>query len=464
MTGDKTAHTLTARQVALRTLCSLDIKKHDTSRRLNRWLEHTDQHGRATDIVLGVVRNLATIDAVLQKAGDITQKRIQPQALAILRTGAYELLYTPQTAEHAIIYEAVELARSVGSEKSAGFVNAVLRGIQRIIENRCAAIDDCKLQQTIPTRPGYGCLLKEPLLPDKSSQPAQYLSAAFSLPLWLMEQWINLFGIATAQQICFASNRSPAVVAWPNTLLTDAESLLEILCSEGVRVQLSPDNQMLRLSSVGGVEKLDSFQKGLFYIQDPAAAKTVRLLDVGPARLVLDLCAAPGTKTLALAIRMKGKGKIIATDRSAARLDMVEQNRRRLALENIEIVSPDDQNKLQSSKGLFDAVLADVPCSNCGVLARRVEARWRLTEEAITSLAGRQKKLLSEALNYVRSGGSVLYSTCSILPAENRQLIEEVLNERADVCLALEELTLPDVENPDAFDRDGAYAAVLIKK
>jgi len=455
----KTGPVLTARNTAWKTLNQCDILRHDTAGILNQLLARTDRPAQATDIVFGVIRNRAAIDRVLTQCASIEPDRVKPSQWNLLRIGVYELVYAPDTADYAIISEAVERVSKTSSKKSGGFVNAVLRNVQRAIENRQAPCTSENIRKIIPQTPQTGCLFNIDLLPDPDKEPTQYLSTAYSVPQRLINEWLSAFGPEQTRNICLASNRHPSVIVQPNTLRTTSEDLAKKLDAEGLSNECFKN--ALRLRYPGKINTSRSYLDGLFYIQDTTAAETVKMLDPQPGWTVLDLCAAPGGKCAALAMLMRDKGVILASDIDAKRLGQVRENAKRLRLQSVEIVPHNRAEHVAQKQKRLDAIVLDVPCSNTGVLARRVEARWRWRPEAVTKLQAVQQDLLGKAAALARSGTKILYSTCSILPDENQRQIQQFLFKHRHFSLLSEKTTLPALQTETTCDHDGGYAAVL---
>jgi 16S rRNA (cytosine967-C5)-methyltransferase len=215
---------------------------------------------------------------------------------------------------------------------------------------------------------------------------------------------------------------------------------------------------MIRIAGPHAVTQLPGFAEGLFTIQDLSAAQAVRILDPQPGWSILDLCSAPGTKTTQLAEATRDSARILATDFNPERLDRVRENIARLGLTSVTIIPYAQLEQGQAES--FDAILLDAPCSNTGVLARRVEARFRLRRKAVQEIAATQKALLAKAAGLVKPGGRICYSTCSIQRQENQD-VREFLTQNSRFELAREELLLPSAE---PFDHDGAYVALLTRK
>ena len=458
----KPGHVLTARNTAWKTLNQCDILRHDTAAVLNTLLSRTDRPAQATDIVFGVIRNRITLDRILTRCADIESARVKPAHWNLLRIGAYELVYAPETADYAILNEAVELMRKTSSKKPAGFINAVLRNVQRAIQNRQAPLTPQDARKLIPQTPQSGCLFKSDILPDPDKEATQYFSTAFSLPQLLINEWLRAYGRQQTQAICFGSNRHPSVIAQSNTLRVTAGELAQKLDEEPLSNECV--NNALRIHSTGKINTSPAYLDGLFYIQDTTAAAAVAMLDPQPGWTVLDLCAAPGGKCLSLALLMQDQGLILASDIDAKRLGHVRENAKRMRLQSVEIVPANRIEHLAQKQKRLDAIVLDVPCSNTGVLARRVEARWRWKPEAVTKLGHIQQELLEKAATLARSGTKILYSTCSILPDENQQQIQTFLAKHNRFTLLSEKLTLPQTQTEESLDHDGGYAAVLQMK
>ncbi|MHC5214215.1 MAG: RsmB/NOP family class I SAM-dependent RNA methyltransferase [Planctomycetota bacterium] len=458
----KSPRILTARAAAWKALNQCNIFRHDTAEVLSRLLNHTDRPSQATDIVFGVIRNRGTIDHVLKKCSALDSARVKPSQWNLLRIGVYELIYAPKTADYAILNEAVQLGRQAGSKKGAGFINAILRNVQRAIENRQSPLNAESVRRTVPQTPQSGCLFKDDILPDPDTEAAAYFHAAFSLPQRLVQEWLKALGKEETRAVCFASNRHPSLIAQPNTLYTTAADLAEKLQDEDISNECLSD--MIRIQGVGRINTGRAYLDGLFFIQDTTAANAIKTLAPGPDWTILDMCAAPGGKCMALAIRMQDKGVILASDADAKRLAKVRENAKRMRLQSIEIVPASRIEQMVRKLKKLDAIVLDVPCSNTGVLARRVEARWRWKPDAVGNLCKIQQELLQKAAGLARAKTKILYSTCSIQPEENTEQVQAFLAYQNHFTLLTEKLILPSVKTEDAFDHDGGYVAVLQSK
>lgn len=448
-----------ARAVAVQVLNRCDPEKNYAGPVLDKMLHKTEQRQRATDLVFGTLRNRRAVDTVIATFSGRPVQRISPHLLNIMRVGLYELIYTPATEEYAILNEAVEHTKAVAGKKQGGFVNAVLRQVLRHITNRHVRLEHGGARRTLPQTLAAGCEFDTDFLPDCETSPDGYLSVVFSLPGWLVTDWLGEFSQEQTGQICAASNRRPSIYVRPNSLKTTPQELAEKLAVGDVETEIV-DGTMIRLKSPKAVGNLPGFAEGEFTVQDVTASQPVRLLNPQPDWKMLDLCAAPGVKTTQLAEATSDSATIIATDIDARRLEMVKENVARLGIKSVQIVPCEEiLNRTQDSK--FDAILVDVPCSNTGVLAKRIEARYRVSPKAVQELTRIQRELLRAAAEMIEPQGKICYSTCSIQSEENSRLVNDFMRENRNFKLESEELILPSAEG---FDRDGGYTAILVHK
>jgi 16S rRNA (cytosine967-C5)-methyltransferase len=394
------------------------------------------------ELVYGVTRWQRTLDWLIdRKTAGRTQKA---QLRALLEMGLYQMFWLDRIPNHAAVNETVELARQFGFGPQAGFVNAVLRSYGR---------------EEVETR----TLLKE----LKSKEPA----LGYSHPDWLYQRWLERWGGEKAVRLLEWNNRPPPNYARVNGLKTDAARLRARWDAEGVKFTAGrwdwiEEEAMFRLESHPSLASLVSFREGLFYVQDPSTLLAVNELDPQPGDSVLDLCAAPGGKTTLIGQRMLNKGTIVATDIQEDRLELVRENCARLGGTNV-TVSKSEFHNPKSEPGTarsalagsqFDRILVDAPCSNTGVMRRRVDLRWRVTPEEIQRLRATQLELLQQAAPQLKPGGTLVYSTCSLEPEENDSVISEFLSTSPDLKLARRRELLPFAD-----DVDGAFVATMIR-
>jgi 16S rRNA (cytosine967-C5)-methyltransferase len=385
--------------------------------------------GLCQEIVYGVVRWQATLDWLIARK---TGGREQKSALQnLLRLGLYQIFWLDRIPDHAAVHETVELAKQNGFGPQAGFVNAVLRGYLREADE-----------------------VKKLLAGLKTSQPA----LGWSQPEWLVARWQKRWGLEKTAQLLEWNNTPPKTFARVNTLKTEGGKLVgkwreENVEYDFVRREQFEENLVFELKSHPPLNSLPSFQQGWFYIQDPSTLLAACKLGAQPGETILDLCAAPGGKATFIAQLIQNEGKIVACDISEERLRLLQENCARLGVTCVEPILFSTFN-LQSST--FDRVLVDAPCSNTGVLRRRVDLRWRILPEEILRLQQAQLGLLKLAAAKLRSGGVLIYSTCSLEPEENFEVVKEFLREHKNFKLESERELLPFADNVD-----GAYVARL---
>ncbi len=388
-------------------------------------------------LVLGVARHRATLDRVLEEVSGRARREQAPGVWEILRHGAYQMLMLSGVPDHAVVSQCVDLARAgAGGVRAGGFVNGVLRGLQRARVGLVAESGEREGRSPspgeptsppvrraipLPDRPGWFVLLDRDVLPDPERQPDSYLAAAYSYPLWFARRRLSALGFPGAARVLAAGNATPPIALRVNRLRSTEEETRTSLEADGVRVEPGAVPGSLRVSRGGDPGRLDAVRRGLVSIQDESAQEAAPLLAPRAGDAVLDLCAAPGGKTVHCADLMGNEGRILALDRSPGGTVKVRETCERLGVRIAEArcadaASPDAAAQIPA--GSFDRVLLDAPCSNTGVLRRRVEARWRAGPDGIRELGRAQESLLAVAARAARPGGRVLYSVCSIEPEE----------------------------------------------
>jgi 16S rRNA (cytosine967-C5)-methyltransferase len=394
-------------------------------------LSSLDRH-LCQELAYGVVRWQGTLDWLIARK---TEARPQKPLLRnVLRLGLYQIFWLDRIPGHAAVHETVELARQSGFYSQAGFVNAVLRSYLREFD-----------------------ATKHLLVTLKTEQP--YLG--YSHPQWLVARWHKRWGANCTAQLMEWNNTPPRTFTRVNALKADPGKLLAHWREENVeydfiRRDWIDENLVFELKSHPPLSRLSSFQQGLFYVQDPSTLLAARELDPQPGESVLDLCAAPGGKLTYLAQLMRNEGRLLAHDTSAERLKLIEQNCARLGVTCVQTILPPALNPHPPT--LFDRILIDAPCSNTGVMRRRVDLRWRIRLEEIARLQATQRTLLHEAAALLKPGGTLVYSTCSLEPEENSQVVDEFLGEQAQFKLERTRELLPFVEGVD-----GTYVARIVR-
>ena len=377
------------------------------------------------ELVYGVVRWELTLDWLIgEKTGGKPQKGIVQN---LLRLALYQMFWLERVPSYAAVNESVEICKQRGLESQAKFINAVLRGYGREMELTRQRLDELRLR-----KPWLG----------------------FSHPEWLYKRWEKQCGAQKAVRLLEWNNAPPPTYARVNTLKTDPDSLVrkwteEAVVFEETRWNWVSAKTVYLLRTHPPFHVMESFRSGSFYIQDPSTLLAPSLLDAQKGESVLDVCAAPGGKTTYVAQLLQNEGRVAARDVEPARLKLVEENAARLGASCVSTDAAD-------AGRLFDRVLVDAPCSNTGVMRRRIELRWRIKPEEIKRLSIMQLDILKKAVERTRPGGVLVYSTCSLEREENQAVVGQFLAAAKDFRLDLEkELT------PMNDQVDGAYCARL---
>ena len=390
----------------------------------------------ATRLCYGVVQNRGRLDFYLRQLLTGSLKKLHPAVRDILHMGLYQIYDMDKIPDSAAVNESVTLARKYGAPGCDRLVNAVLRNAVRT----------------------KGTLQEPTSYEDRYSHPAQLVSLLkTALPKGSLEGVLK------------ANNEAPKTVIQVNTLKTNGAALLEQLRREGGEAE--PHGWMpecLVLGSTGSLEKLPSFQQGLFYVQDPASRLSVRCAGLQKGFRVLDCCAAPGGKSFAAAMAMAGTGSICSCDVHPHKIKLIENGASRLGIESLQARLQDASEFVPEWEGAMDAVLVDAPCSGLGIIRKKPDIRYRDLKEN-EALPALQKKILANQARYVKKGGVLLYSTCTLLPGENQEVVEDFL--KTHPAFSLEKLPLPEIfpENttgmltllPGQWDTDGFFISKM---
>ena len=395
-------------------------------------------------IVYGVMQNRMLLDFYI--GAYCTQKpdHLQPPLLEILRIGAYQIIYLDKIPDSAAVNTSVELAKLAKRGQASGLVNAVLR----------------KLSQN-----------KKALPPVPERDDVQRLSIQYSHPKWFVKRLVSLLGREEAERFLACDNQIAPITVQVNPLKTTLEALTEELQQAGISVQPHswvPD--CLELSGTGDLAALPSFREGKFLVQDSAARLVSLIAGIRPGQKVLDVCAAPGGKSLSAAFAMAGNGSIVACDLHENKLKRIQESADRLGVNIITTQAADGRVFRPEWEASFDTVLVDAPCSGLGIIRKKPDTRYKKADDLFT-LPVVQAAILDNAARYVRPGGTLVYSTCTILPEENEQVTEPFLAEHADFGLEPFELPLPVGKSdgsltlwPQRHDTDGFYICRMTRR
>ncbi len=438
-----------ARDVALRTLAACGRQGAWSDGALKRNIRDAGLDGRdaalATQLCAGVLQNRALCDYYIAAFSSVNPQKMEEKVLEALRLGVYQLLFLDKIPDRAAVSSSVDLARQYAKNpRAAGLVNGVLRAVAR---NREAF----------------------PALPE---EPVKRFSLLYSHPEWLVREWFSLIGEEETEALLQLDNRRPEVTIQTNTLKCSGAELAAHLTEEGVTVRPHPYlPDCFYLSGTGDLEQLNAWKKGLFYVQDAAARMAVLAAGLKPDQRVLDTCAAPGGKSFAAAVAMKNEGSITSCDIHPHKLKLISAGAQRLGLS---LEAPQLQNGGEFRpewENAFDAVITDVPCSGLGVIRKKPDIRYK-DPDSLNGLPAVQERILCNAARYVRPGGTLLYSTCTLRPGENQDVVRRFLDSRNDFTYT--EFELPDpigrVEEgmltlwPQRTGTDGFFIARLMRR
>ncbi len=339
----------------------------------------------------GTVKHYLTLDYIINSFSTIPVRKMKPLIRNLLRLSVYQLMYMDQVPESAVCNEAVKLAKKRGFVKLSGFINGNLRNIAR-------------KRQDIS-------------YPDKEKQPKEYLEICYSVPAWLVEELLGQYPFATVEAMLLASLKEKETTIRVNTTKISPEQLKEMLLQEGVTVE---DNDYLEyaftIRNYDYLEKLKSFEMGYFTVQDTSSMLVCEAAGLGEQDFVVDVCAAPGGKALHAAERAK---QVSARDLTEYKVGLINDNMNRLGLNNVTTLVWDATKPDPSILGTADVVIADLPCSGWGVLGKKADIKYKLTQNQQKELVELQRSILSVIKDYVKPGGILIYSTCTVNQEEN---------------------------------------------
>ena len=409
----------------------------------------------ATDIAEATIRHMSSLDAVLTAYCNRERHKVEKELWSLAQVGVAQLMLRPDVPAHASVGETVGVAKEVDKEGWTGFLNGLLRSIERGLTftaefsetDRAAFLSGPGEEDS----PHAWCRFDRSVV-DLLADRSEWASRAYGLPRWLVRRWLDREFEIPHERVMRACNRPPAMWLRVNPM---RGSRGEIVAALG-GAEPGELDESVKLPQAVPLASVPGFADGTCSVQDVTAMLAVDLLDPQEGESVLDFCAAPGGKTGHIAERMAGTGSVLACDVSEHRLSRVNSNVERLELTNVEtrLIERDGS---RDPAGPFDAALVDAPCSNTGVLAKRPEARWRVKPTDMEELPELQLQLVNRAAKTVRPGGRLVYSTCSIEPEENEAVVARFLRETGGWRLVEDELTLP------ATDRDGGYRALLFR-
>jgi len=424
------------REIAVHVLERRLIENRFVEELLDESLNHSNlsslDRSLCLELVYGVVRRLSTLDFLIDRKTSLDERKARVRIL--LQTGLYQIFFLTRIPDHAAVHETVQLAKQMGMAGQSGLINAVLRGFIREKDLVLKMLDDLKI----------------------SSHPL-----GFSHPKWLYEKWRMIWSEREVLDLMEWNNSPPPTYARLNHLKSNSANLETRWNQEGVKFlhrkfSWVPDGTVYELLSHPPISRLNSFSDGLFYIQDPSTLLAVEQLQVQSNDKVLDLCAAPGGKMTFIAAQMQNHGNIVAVDTNQARLALLRENYLRMGVTSVNLMLAEKVADLPP--GQFDRILVDAPCSNTGVMRRRIDLRWRISRNELVRLVADQHNLLNLAASKLKTGGMLVYSTCSLEPEENEDISQRFLSEHPEFREAGSMRLLPFRDHVD-----GAYVVRFVR-
>lgn len=423
---------------------NISIKKH-----LNKGIEPKEEN-LIREIVYGVLENDLYINYIISKASKTPLKKIHPKILIILKMGIYQLLFMDRIPSRAAVNESVELAKIHGHKGTVGFVNGILRNIDRN---------------------------KNKFLEIREKDKSNYISIKFSHPKWLVDRWINEFGDEFTEKLCRANNSYSKLNIRVNSLKTSKKELKNKLEKYGFNISDGKySDDILIIDNPVRLTETEEYKLGYFIIQDESSALVGQIMDPKEGSTVLDLCSAPGGKSTHIGQLMKNKGRVLSMDFYEHKIKLIEENARRLGVDIVETFVGDATKFNESLVNIADYVLVDAPCSGFGLIRRKPEIKWNRKEEDIEELVKIQRSILNNAKEYLKVGGILVYSTCTIEKEENIKMVNQFIEENNNFRLVNFENLVDGLEKeeslkqgfiqlyPHIHNTDGFFIAKMMKE
>lgn len=441
---------MTAREVALKIINDIHTNEAYANIALNRELGRqnlSDQDRRfVTELVYGTIKAGNTLDWMLSLYINRPLSKIPPIVCNILRMGIYQIFFLSKVPISAACNQAVELTKKYGHAGTVKFVNAVLRNAGRSPE--------------------------KVVYPDKEKDPIRYLALKYYHPEWMVGRWIKRFGFESTEKLCSINNTTPPLCLRTNTLRISTSDLItklhddKVTCSQS---HLVPEG--IICTEYPSLKTLSALREGLFQVQDESSMLVGHVLDPQPGEFIIDACGAPGGKSTHIAALMKNSGQVISTDLYDHKLALTNENAKRLGITIIETKALDATTIGNYYSKKADRVLVDAPCSGLGVLRRKPDSRWRKSVSMLNDLPKLQLAILNSAADCVKPNGILVYSTCTIEPEENQDVIKSFLSNRKDFCLEPVGEYLPTKSHADMLqllphvdNSDGFFIARMVRK
>ncbi|SCJ77611.1 Ribosomal RNA small subunit methyltransferase B [uncultured Eubacterium sp.] len=414
------------RKTAYNTLLEMETNQAYSNIELNKQIGELqpDSPAFVRELVYGVIENRVYLDHILQQLIPKGLKGLKKQTLTLLRMGLYQLIFMDSVPDYAAVNEIVKMARRLVPGRD-GFVNGVLRGYNK---------------------------KKDQLeMPDYDTNPIGYLSLKYSFAEWIVKLWNEQYGLEKAEQLLAASNSKPPVSIRVNRLKISRKDLAERLSGKGFEVEHGRLSERSLFVKGSGLLSTEEFESGLFSVQDESSILAAEILAPKSGETIIDVCAAPGGKTLAISEIMANTGRVLAFDIYEHKLELLKKETQRLGISIIETGEHDGTLLCEKLVQSADRVLVDGPCSGLGVIRRKPEIKYKELEDDGRELADKQLAILETASQYVKKEGFLLYSTCTVNKIENAEVVSRFLRKHKEYELVRSRQLLPGVDETDGF-------------
>ena len=402
------ANTVNLREIVLDILMQITEEEafcHVVLREALEKYQYLDKRNRAfiSRVTEGTLENMLLLDYIIECFSKVPVYNMKPLIRNLLRLSVYQLKYMDSVPDSAVCNEAVKIAQRHGFYNLKGFVNAVLRAVARGLD--------------------------EVVYPRAEEDPEKYLSVMYSMPAWILKKWIPQFGFEKTEKICASFGVQRPTTVRCNLQKASREEIMAMLQDQGIAVQPHPYlDYALEITDYNYIQAIDAFREGLIYVQDVSSMLVAECAAPNWGDHCLDVCAAPGGKSMHLAAKLEGSGYVEARDISAAKVEMMQENIERSGAINIRALVRDATLEDPESEGKADIVLADVPCSGLGVIGKKQDIKYRMSQVRQDEIIRLQRKILHNVSGFVKPGGTLIYSTCTIGADENQNNLQWFLN------------------------------------
>lgn len=437
-----------AREIAYKVLLDIEKNKNYSNMAINKHFKDVkisnQDRGLATEIIYGVIENKYYIDYMIDKLSKVKTNKMEIYVKTLLRMGIYQIMFLNSISDYAAVNETVNLAKKKNS-KVSGFINGILRNVIR---------------------------QKEEIGKVKTKDDVDYLSIKYSYDKWMIRNWMIHFGKEFTEELLEANNERPNIYLRTNTLKITRDELIKKLEKQNIKAEkVNVVEEAIKVEHLKDIENNSLYKEGLFTVQDVSSMLVGKVMNPKENSLVLDVCSAPGGKTTHMATLMNNTGQVVSRDIYDHKLKLIKAASKRLGLTNVDVEEFDGMKLDRESIAKFDYVLADVPCSGLGIIRRKPEIKYKEKEE-FRQLPPIQKKILENASKYVKVGGTLIYSTCTIQDSENIDVVNEFLQKNKNFELVPIKEVNVDLENqekgymkiyPNVHNMDGFFISKLIR-